>query len=143
MTDSRVPAEGRRAAVHEEVRTNAMNLPIMNQNPLRTGVSLSPLAAEKVKELLVQRGDDARGLRVGIRGGGCSGNSYFMEFSNGEEPGDQIFESHGVRLIVDERSASVLAGTEIDFVNGLMGSGFKFNNPNVRHSCACGESFSA
>ena len=120
-----------------------MNLPIMNQNPLRTGISLSELAAEKVKELILQRAESARGLRVGVRGGGCSGNSYFMEFCEGPEPGDETFDSHGVQLVVDSRSITLLAGTEIDFVNGLMGSGFKFNNPNVRHSCACGESFSA
>ena len=120
-----------------------MNLPIMNQNPLRTGISLSALAAEKVKELIQQRGETTQGLRIGVRGGGCSGNSYFMEFCAGAEPGDESFDSHGVKLVVDARSMALLAGTEIDFVNGLMGSGFKFNNPNVRHNCACGESFSA
>jgi iron-sulfur cluster assembly protein len=120
-----------------------MNLPIMNQNPVRTGISLTPLAAEKVKELIEQRAEAARGLRIGVRGGGCSGNSYFMEFCEGPESGDEAFDSHGVQLVVDARSIALLAGTEIDFVNGLMGSGFKFNNPNVRHNCACGESFSA
>ena len=96
-----------------------------------------------MKELLAQRGTPEHGLRIGVRGGGCSGNSYFMEFCEGASPEDQIFESHGVRLVVDPRSMTLLAGTEVDFVNGLMGSGFKFNNPNVRHSCACGESFNA
>jgi iron-sulfur cluster assembly protein len=76
-----------------------------------------------------------------VRGGGCSGNSYFMEFCDAQEAGDQVYDCHGVKVVVDGRSLPVLAGTEIDFVNGLMGSGFKFNNPNVRHSCACGESF--
>ena len=97
-----------------------------------TMITLTPLAAEKVKDLLVNRGSPQAGLRVGVRGGGCSGNSYFMEFC----------ESQGVRLVVDARSAMVLGGTEVDYVEGLMGSGFKFNNPNVRHNCACGESFS-
>jgi len=122
-----------------------MELPILNQNQNanRTGVGLSALAAEKVRELLDQRGTPAHALRLGVRGGGCSGNSYFMEWSEQPEAGDQEFESHGVRLVVDSRSLTLLNGTEIDYVTGLMGSGFKFNNPNVRHQCACGESFTA
>ena len=121
-----------------------MNLPIMNQNPQpATGLSLSAIAAEKVKELLVQRGTPAYGLRLGVRGGGCSGNSYYMEFCETPGDGDLTFDSEGVQLVVDPKSLALLAGTEIDFVTGLMGSGFKLNNPNVRHNCACGESFSA
>jgi iron-sulfur cluster assembly protein len=123
-----------------------MDLPIVNQsssNQVKSLISLTPLAAEKVKELLVQRGTPEHGLRVGVRGGGCSGNSYFMEFCEGEGPGDEVVTSEGVKLVVDTKSAMLLGGTQIDFVSGLMGSGFKFNNPNVRHSCACGESFSA
>ena len=107
-----------------------------------TMITLTPLAAEKVKDLLVSRGNAQAGLRVGVRGGGCSGNSYFMEFCDAEAPEDQIIESNGVRVVVDSRSATLLGGTEVDYVEGLMGSGFKFNNPNVRHGCACGESFS-
>ena len=106
-------------------------------------ITLSPVAAEKVKELLAQRGTPGLGLRLGVRGGGCSGNSYFMEFCEAESPGDETFESGGVKLFVDLKSAVLLTGTEIDYVEGLMGAGFKFNNPNVKHSCACGESFSA
>jgi len=109
----------------------------------KSGVTLSPIAAEKVRELLDQRGTPSMGLRLGVRGGGCSGNSYFMEFCEGPGAGDEVFDSLGVRLVVDSKSLALLGGTEIDFVNGLMGSGFKFNNPNVRHNCACGESFSA
>ena len=105
-------------------------------------ITLTPVAAEKVKSLLEGRGTPQGGLRVGVRGGGCSGNSYFMEFCEAEAPDDQVLESQGVRLVVDARSAMVLGGTEVDYVEGLMGSGFKFNNPNVRHNCACGESFS-
>lgn len=105
-------------------------------------ITLSPVAADKVKELLVQAGTPQHGLRLGVRGGGCSGNSYFMEFCEAEGAGDEVFESHGVKLVVDSKSAVLLVGTEVDYVTGLMGAGFKFNNPNVRHSCACGESFS-
>ena len=107
-----------------------------------TMITLTPVAAEKVKGLLAGRGNPQAGLRVGVRGGGCSGNSYFMEFCDAEAPEDQVVESNGVRLVVDSRSAMLLGGTEVDYVEGLMGTGFKFNNPNVRHNCACGESFS-
>lgn len=106
-------------------------------------ITLSAIAAEKVKALLVQRGTPEIGLRIGVRGGGCSGNSYYMEFCESEAPGDETVESNGVKLVVDLKSMVLLGGTEIDYVEGLMGAGFKFNNPNVKHSCACGESFSA
>ena len=125
-----------------------MDLPMLGQSgaqAARSGVTLSPIAADKVRELLEQRGTPSLGLRLGVRGGGCSGNSYFMEFCEADAvaAGDEVFDSHGVRLVVDTKSLGLLGGTEIDFVTGLMGSGFKFNNPNVRHNCACGESFSA
>ena len=106
-------------------------------------ITLTATAAEKVKKLLTQRGTPDIGLRIGVRGGGCSGNSYFMEFCEAESPGDEVIESNGVKLFVDLKSAVLLGGTEIDYVEGLMGAGFKFINPNVKHSCACGESFSA
>jgi iron-sulfur cluster assembly protein len=106
-------------------------------------ITLTQAAADKVRKLLAQRGTPDIGLRIGVRGGGCSGNSYFMEFCEAESPGDEVMEAGGVRLVIDLKSAVLLTGTEIDYVEGLMGAGFKFNNPNVRHSCACGESFSA
>src|SRR2546426_1084515 len=110
---------------------------------VKDAVQLRPLAAQKEQRLLMQseRPDDH--LRIGVRGGGCSGNSYFMQFAESAEATDEVIESHGVKLVVDPKSAQLLAGTVVDFVEGLMGTGFKFNNPNVRHSCACGESFSA
>lgn len=106
-------------------------------------ITLTQAASDKVRKLLDQRGTPGIGLRIGVRGGGCSGNSYFMEFCEAESVGDEVFDADGVRLYVDLKSAVLLTGTEIDYVEGLMGAGFKFNNPNVRHSCACGESFSA
>ncbi len=121
-----------------------MELPIVGVSGQSVrGVALSAVAADKVRELLAQRGTAGQSLRIGVRGGGCSGNSYFMEFCDGPEAGDELIESGGVRLVVDGKSLMLLNGTTIDYVTGLMGSGFKFNNPNVRHSCACGESFSA
>ena len=106
-------------------------------------ISMTSTAAGKVKDLLTQRGTPEIGLRIGVRGGGCSGNSYYMEFCEAESAGDEIIEANGVKLIVDLKSAVLLGGTEIDYVEGLMGAGFKFNNPIGKHSCACGESFSA
>ncbi len=123
-----------------------MDLPIFGQTPAapaNDSVTLTELAAGQVRDLLSRRGTPEHGLRIGVRGGGCSGNSYFMEFCEAPAGDDRVFETHGVRLVVDPRSLTLLGGTEIDYVTGLMGSGFKFNNPNVRHSCACGESFSA
>jgi iron-sulfur cluster assembly protein len=124
----------------------AMDLPIFGQTqtkPATPTLTLTLAAADQVRELLAKRGTPEHGLRVGVRGGGCSGNSYFMEYCEAPGPDDQIFEAHGVKLVIDQKSLMLLGGTEIDFVTGLMGSGFKFNNPNVRHSCACGESFSS
>lgn len=106
-------------------------------------IALTPTAADKVRQLLTGRGTPEIGLRIGVRGGGCSGNSYYMEFCETETPGDEIVETNGVKLFVDLKSMVLLGGTEIDYVEGLMGAGFKFNNPNVKHNCACGESFSA
>lgn len=106
-------------------------------------IALTPTAADKVKQLLTGRGTPEIGLRIGVRGGGCSGNSYYMEFCETETPGDEVVETNGVKLFVDLKSMVLLGGTEIDYVEGLMGAGFKFNNPNTKHNCACGESFSA
>jgi len=105
-------------------------------------VELTAGAAAKIRKLLAQRGTPEAGLRIGVRGGGCSGNSYFMEFCEREGPGDEVVTSQGVTLVIDLKSAVLLGGTRIDYVEGLMGAGFKFDNPNVRHSCSCGESFS-
>ena len=104
-------------------------------------ITLTPVAIQRVKDLLAQRGTPELGLRIGVRGGGCSGSSYYMEFCESPGDGDSVLEMDGVRVVVDPRSATVLAGTQVDYVSGLMGAGFKFSNPNVRHQCACGESF--
>ena len=106
-------------------------------------ITLTPAAAAKVQELLTQRGTPESGLRIGVRGGGCSGNSYFMEFCEAGSATDDTIDTNGVKLFVDLKSMVLLGGTEVDYVEGLMGAGFKFNNPNVKHGCACGEGFSA
>ena len=77
-----------------------------------------------------------------MRGGGCSGFSYFLEFAESANDGDRELETYGVKLFVDQKSYLYLAGTEVDYVDGLAGAGFKFQNPNARRTCGCGESFS-
>lgn len=105
-------------------------------------ISLSPTATLKVKSLVEQNSVPATGgIRLGVKGGGCSGMSYVMEFAESVRPEDQVFEVEGIRLIVDEKSLLYLEGTELDYVEDVMGAGFEFKNPNVKRSCACGSSF--
>lgn len=81
-------------------------------------------------------------LRVSVKGGGCSGLMYDLDFDNEEKKDDQFFEDRGIRFALDMKSFLYLAGTELDYTDGLNGKGFNFNNPNASRSCACGESFS-
>lgn len=104
-------------------------------------MTLTPLAATKVQEFLAQHGRPQAGLRVRVVGGGCSGFQYQLALDDAAQDEDQIFEQNGVKLFVDPRSQLYLDGTEIDYVEDIMGSGFRFNNPNSTGSCGCGESF--
>jgi iron-sulfur cluster assembly accessory protein len=103
-------------------------------------VSLTPLAIEKVRELLENEGDPELSLRVFVAGGGCSGLQYQMALTPSEED-DMIFEYDGVHVLVDPISAQYIAGSEIDYKESLMGAGFVVNNPNAVSSCGCGSSF--
>jgi iron-sulfur cluster insertion protein len=106
-------------------------------------LALSDKAAEKVKEIRTSEAiEGTMGLRLRVVGGGCSGFSYDLYF-DGSQEGDKVFDSHGVQLIVDQMSLMYLMGTEVDYVEGLHGAGFKFHNPNVKSTCGCGSSFSA
>ena len=106
-------------------------------------VTVTDKAKSKVEELMQQNGlDSTHFLRVSVQGGGCSGLSYKLDFDNEEKPGDQFFEDQGVRLALDMKSFLYLAGTELDFSDGLNGKGFNFHNPNATRTCGCGESFS-
>jgi iron-sulfur cluster insertion protein len=105
-------------------------------------VALSDKAAEKVMEIRKEENiEDSYALRLKVQGGGCSGFSYDLYFDQAQET-DRNFEVSGVKLICDEMSLMYLVGTEIDYVEGLHGAGFKFNNPNVKSTCGCGSSFS-
>jgi iron-sulfur cluster insertion protein len=106
-------------------------------------LGLTEKAAEKVREIRQAEGiEEAMGLRMRVVGGGCSGFSYDLYFDAAAEA-DKVFESNGVRIVVDQMSLMYLMGTEVDYVEGLQGAGFKFNNPNVKSTCGCGSSFSA
>lgn len=107
-------------------------------------ISLTEKAAQEVKRLIdAQDLPKDAGLRVGVRGGGCSGLTYSLNFETEQREKDRAFDSHGVKLYVDSKSLLYLSGTTIDYTDGLNGSGFTFNNPNATQSCGCGSSFSA
>ena len=105
-------------------------------------VTLTPIAVDKVKEIMNQQTPVPSGLRVAVIGGGCSGFSYHMAFEAQSTDSDNVYEYNGLTLMVDQMSEMYLDGSEIDYVESLEGAGFKFNNPNVRSTCGCGSSFS-
>ena len=104
-------------------------------------VSMTTRAAEKLKEIVIKQGRDDLALRVYVTPGGCSGFSYGMTFAEGREEDDTLVEQDGVRIVVDPMSAMYIKGSEIDFVDALMGGGFALRNPNAVSSCGCGQSF--
>ncbi|HFC54389.1 MAG TPA: iron-sulfur cluster assembly protein IscA [Gammaproteobacteria bacterium] len=105
------------------------------------GISLTPAAAEHVRKFIAKRGKGI-GLRLGVRTSGCSGMAYVLEFADQIESDDQVFEQHGVKVVVDPKSLLYLDGTEVDYAREGLNEGFRFNNPNVANQCGCGESFS-
>jgi iron-sulfur cluster assembly protein len=104
-------------------------------------VAMTARAADKLKEIIAKQGRDDIALRVYVTPGGCSGFSYGMTFAEGSEEDDTLVEQDGVRIVVDPMSAMYLKGSEIDFVDALMGGGFALRNPNAVSSCGCGQSF--
>ncbi len=110
----------------------------MDANP----IVLTPKAVEMVKSAMEQEGLKDHGIRVGVVGGGCSGFQYSMDFEKQGADGDLTFEQEGIRFFVDPMSSMYLQGVTIDYIQGLQGAGFKFNNPNAKTTCGCGQSFS-
>ena len=105
-------------------------------------MQLTPVAVAKVKEILEQQNPVPTGLRVAVVGGGCSGFSYHMAFENQVNgDSDNVYEFDGLKVLVDQMSEMYLDGVSIDYIESLEGSGFKFNNPNVKSTCGCGSSF--
>ena len=106
-------------------------------------ITVSDKDKEKVEKLKKDTGlDDTFRLRASVAGGGCSGLSYQLDFDDEVRPMDQEFEDKGIKVVVDMKSFLYLAGTELDFSDGLNGKGFYFNNPNASRTCGCGDSFS-
>lgn len=114
----------------------------MNELQIQSEIKITEKAAKEIKNIMAENKiPDNYGLRVGVKGGGCSGLTYTMGFDGEFREGDTIIDSDGVKLIVDGKSLFYLSGTELDFSNGLNGKGFVFNNPNASKTCGCGDSF--
>jgi len=103
-------------------------------------VAITEAAAEEIAKQRAKRGTPEARIRVGVRGGGCTGFTYVFEWADELKPTDKEFSAHGVAIAVDPKSLVYLGGMTLDFVKGMMGHGFKFNNPNAKGSCGCGES---
>ena len=105
-------------------------------------IKITPKAVKEVIKIRQENNIPGNfGLRVGVKGGGCSGLKYSLGFDAEEKEGDMIIEQEGIKLLVDGKSLFYLSGTELDFTDGLNGKGFVFNNPNATKTCGCGESF--
>ena len=103
--------------------------------------TISDSAAGRISELLASRGKPSAGIKVGVRTRGCSGLSYSIEYADKIEPHDEVVEEKGVKVLIDPKAVMYLLGTEMDFVEEKMKSGFVFVNPNEKGRCGCGESF--
>lgn len=111
------------------------------QTEVETSIlGMTPTAADKVRELLAQENDPSLGLRIFVAGGGCSGLQYGMTLDE-EQEGDTVIAVGGFNVLVDEMSVGYITGSEVDYVDSLMGAGFTVNNPNAVSSCGCGHSF--
>ena len=106
-------------------------------------ITVTEAAAEKIKGLIEKDGTSQSGLRMGIVGGGCSGFQYNLAFESNAGEMDQVIETAGIKVFVDAKSCLYLNGVILDYSDGLMGAGFKIENPNAKTTCGCGESFSA
>jgi iron-sulfur cluster assembly protein len=104
-------------------------------------MSVTPAAAERVKALIEGRGKPTVGIRIGVRSKGCSGMSYTLEFAESQQPMDEIVDTQGVKLLIDPKASLFLIGTEMDYEEEKLKSGFVFRNPNEKGRCGCGESF--
>ena len=104
-------------------------------------VTITSKAAEKIKEFMIEEKENPKFLRIYVQGGGCSGLSYGMGFEKEAEEDDLVIEENNVKVIIDSMSQDHLKGANVDYIESLMGSGFKINNPNVTKSCSCGSSF--
>ena len=115
--------------------------PVPGGKPLGKGIGLTDGAVTRLQRMLAERKTPEAGLRIAVKGGGCSGLAYHMEWAEKARERDKTFEREGVRVFIDPKSYLYLMGTELVFEEGLLASGFKLQNPNVKGSCGCGDSF--
>ena len=114
----------------------------MSETNVKNEISVTEKAKKEILRIMQENNvPETFGLRVGVKGGGCSGLTYTLNFEGNKREGDSIIESENVRLIIDGKSLFYLMGTELDFSDGLNGKGFIFNNPNATKTCGCGDSF--
>lgn len=114
----------------------------MTEQTATQEITITEKAANQVRKIMDENKIEGEsGLRVGVKGGGCSGLTYQLGFDGTQKEGDTIIEQHGIKLFVDGKSLFYLLGTTLDFSDGLNGKGFTFNNPNATKTCGCGESF--
>lgn len=106
-------------------------------------IEMTEAAQNQVKRLIESQGNPELMLRMGVKGGGCSGMSYTLQLDTQQREGDEVYQFDGVKVVVDVKSYLFLSGTTLDYVEDVMGGGFKFINPNAQRSCGCGSSFSA
>ncbi|WP_243290439.1 iron-sulfur cluster assembly accessory protein [Bacillus sp. FJAT-47783] len=104
-------------------------------------ITLTEAAAYQIKDMMKEHGEENAYLRIGVKGGGCSGLSYGMGFDHEKNEEDQLFEQHGLKILMDQESISIMKGTKIDYKQSLMGGGFTIDNPNAIANCGCGSSF--
>jgi iron-sulfur cluster assembly protein len=126
------------SAIAPDVSTSAQ---LPTGKPSGKGIGLADSAVDRLKRLLGERNTPSAGLRLAVKGGGCSGLSYHMEWSEQARERDKVFERDGVRVFVDPKSFLYLMGTELVYEESLVASGFKLKNPNEKAACGCGESF--
>jgi iron-sulfur cluster assembly protein len=108
--------------------------------PGKREIEITETAAAEIAKQREKRGNPDAMIRIGVRGGGCTGFTYVFEWAEQTRPTDKVFSAHGVSIVVDPKSLVYLGGMQLEFVRGMMGHGFKFNNPNAKGSCGCGES---
>jgi iron-sulfur cluster assembly protein len=108
--------------------------------PSKREVEITQAAAAEIIRQRTKRGTPEAIIRIGVRGGGCTGFTYVFEWADKIRPSDTVFSAYGASVVVDPKSLVYLGGMQLDFVRGMMGQGFKFNNPNAKGSCGCGES---
>jgi len=115
--------------------------PARPRRPRPQVMTVTPAAAERVKALIEGRGKPTVGIRIGVRSKGCSGMSYTLEFAESQQPMDEVVDTQGVKLLIDAKASLFLIGTEMDYEEEKLKSGFVFRNPNEKGRCGCGESF--